>query len=242
MSLHSINFIDPQIEQATRGQSENPEWFIQRSQRLTASRFYDAIHSFAALFPTPPPPPMTPKCLAACQFGLDSERPAFELYKAQYPHLVVGHHHYFQPGLCVSRIYPNLAASPDFIVYTTPPPSGGAVPKFPEHAYIVEIKSFVDNPAAADIVELARLRRKYFCCDVSPSGRLSIRKNHRFYYQIIGQLNIIFCENPAAYCHLVLYYRGRITVLEIPNDLELWRSIAPRLCEIANANANANAK
>ena len=28
--------------------------------------------------------------------------------------------YYFQPGLCVSHIYPQLAATPDFIVYSDP--------------------------------------------------------------------------------------------------------------------------
>ncbi len=216
-----LYFIDADIEFKTRGQSKNPEWFRQRANKLTASRFYDVVHAVPRQHSINNSHSHN---MAACKFGLDSELPAFELYKAKHEHLVRYH---FQPGLCVSLVYPNLAASPDFIVYADPKP---AELKFPDHAYIVEIKSFMDNPLADDIYALARLKKQYFCCDVTPKGHLEIRKDHRFYYQIIGQLNILFCENPLAYCHLVLYYKGQISVVQINNDIDLWRTISPKLC------------
>ena len=230
--LSKIHFVDVDIERSTRGQSDNGQWFRERAKRLTASRFYDIIHATKTVRISKIFNDNVPKNIAACRFGLDSEIPAFNLYKEKYNVHIA---YYFQPGLCVSHIYPNLAATPDFIVYSDPKfsPGRSVIPRFPEHAYIVEVKSFMENAQAADIYELARLRGKYFCCDVTGKGRLRIRREHKFYYQIIGQLNILFCENPKAYCHLILYYKGKIHVIEIWNDVKLWRSIAPRLCEIA---------
>jgi len=129
---------------------------------------------------------------------------------------------YYQPGLCVSKHFPNLAATPDFIVFTDP----YAQPQPPVSSYgawLVEVKAFMDNPKADTLQQLAALRGKDFCLIFMDDGQVVMRKEHKFYYQIIGQLNIVFGEDEFAFCDLVMYYKGTITTVRIYNDLKHWQ-------------------
>src|SRR5256885_4726301 len=137
---------------------------------------------------------MSAKSLAACKFGLDSEIPAMQLYVQAFPGLVG---HCYQPGLCVSNLYPNLAATPDFIAYADRC-SRSILPSSSHRAWLVEVKSFThDKSFANDIWELAEERGKGFCCRQQSDGTLGIRRKHKFYFQIIGQLNIVFGPDPS---------------------------------------------
>jgi hypothetical protein len=224
MSTHVSNTIEYQ----TRGQSENPRWAIERQHRLTASNFYELLHARdmeAFCRKLHDRKHQHPTNIPACKFGLEAELPAMRAYAAQFA-IDVGC--YYQPGLCVSKHFPNLAATPDFIVFADP----YAKPQPPASSYgawLVEVKAFMDNPKANTLQELAALRGKNFCLEFTPNGEVAMRKEHKFYHQIIGQLNIVFGEDPYAFCDLVMCYKHYITTVRIYNDLEHWKLMRDRL-------------
>jgi len=233
MSKH----VSSTIEYYTRGQSQNPRWAVERQDRLTASNFYELLHArdmeayCRKLYERKDQNALVN--IPACKFGLESELPAMRAYAAQFADDVGS---YYQPGLCVSKQYPKLAATPDFIVFADP----YAQPKPPVSSYgawLVEVKSFVDNPKADTIQQLAALRGRNFCCEFNANGEVAMRKEHKFYYQIIGQLNIVFGEDEFAFCDLVMYYKRTITTVRIYNDLHAWEHMRDRLLHATHVYA-----
>src|ERR1700751_5598423 len=108
------------IERNTRGQSGNPEWQAQRASRITASTFYNVLHTknveyFCRRLHERKLEPSLSTNIWACRIGLESEVPAMRAYAAQFASEVGS---YYQPGPCVSKRHPQLAATPDFIVYS----------------------------------------------------------------------------------------------------------------------------
>ena len=225
------------IERKTRGQSGNPEWQMERANRITASTFYDVLHTkdithfCHRLHERKAQPPLN---ILACRIGLESEVPAMRAYTEQFASEVGT---YCQPGLCVSKRHPQLAATSDFIVYADPR-APAKPPTSSTGAWLVEVKTFMDNPNANTIQELAELRGKQFCCIALRDGGLIMRKAHKFYYQIIGQLNIVFGPDPNAYCDLVLYYKRRITTIRVFNDLGLWDLMLKPLLDASTVYTN----
>jgi YqaJ-like viral recombinase domain len=222
------------IESTTRGQSENTQWHKERISRVTASNFYDILHArdqdnFTSSLYQRKSKFTSPSNLAACKFGVDSEKPAFELYARQMGARV---QYAFQPGLCVSTMYKGLAATPDFIVYSDAQ-TESQLPTSTHNSWLVEIKSFVTNDKAETLYQLAKLRNGNFCMAPLCDGTLVLRRDHKFFYQIIGQLNILYGPDPMAYCDLVLYYRGDITIVRIYNDVHFWLSIVQSLMMLA---------
>ena len=244
MTQQQQHIVHHSIERKTRGQSGNPEWQAQRATRITASIFYDVIHTkdiehYCHRLHDRKMEPSLSTNIWACRIGLESELPAMRAYAAQFASEVGS---YYQPGLCVSRRYPQLAATPDFIVYADPR-APSKPPTSSTGAWLVEIKTFMNNPAAATVQELANIRGRNFCCIPLADGRLMMRKEHKFYYQIIGQLNIVFGPDPNAYCDLVLYYKRQITTIRVFNDLALWEQIRQPLINasyVYNACNNDN--
>ena len=118
-SKHDTATIE-KIEELTRGQSENPEWFSYRKGRITASVFSQVLHfrftdksdnyilqqimGNSCNINTP-----------SIQFGKDHEPIARAQYTEQY---MQTHKHgkVVQCGLMVDNNYPYLGASPDGIV------------------------------------------------------------------------------------------------------------------------------
>ena len=228
--------VDINIEKNTRGQSENPRWQIERQSRLTASSFHEILHARdieASCRKLHERKIQHPYNIAACKFGLESEVPAMKAYARQFNDQVGS---YYQPGLCVSTTYPQLAATPDFIVYSSPY-AKARPPVTSKGAWLVEIKTFMPNKLADNIHQLAILRGSTFCCAPLADGTLQLRKEHKFYTQIIGQLNIVFGSDPLAFCDLVLYYNGEITTIRVYNDLLLWKQMVKSLlkaCDVYN--------
>jgi Viral alkaline exonuclease len=229
-TLNMSEHVSNTIERNTRGQSTNPQWVKARHSKLTASKFRPILvardkEDFCRKLHERMNDSLIN--IPACKFGLESELPAMRLYTQQFRDEVGL---YYQPGLCVSKHFTNLAATPDFIVYKDP--FAKAQPPTSSYgAWLVEVKSFMDNPNASNLYELAQLRGKTFCVEFMGPDRMVVRKEHAFYYQIIGQLNIVFGEDPAAFCDLVMYYKRQITTVRIYNDLEHWRRMRDPLID-----------
>ena len=232
-TLNAHPCADPNIEVNTRGQSSNPQWYHERKLRLTASRFYEILHTrdvekFCMQMIARNKHPIPSVRLSACQFGLDSEPVAMDLYVRRNAGRVG---FYYQPGVCVSLLYPPLAATPDFIVYADPL-AKPILPNNSDGAWLVEIKSFVTNPNARDIMDLARIRTDFFFKPNDDGHTITINKEHKFYYQIMGQLNMVFGPDPNARCDVVLFYSGDIFVLTLKNDIKFWSKRCDNLMKL----------
>lgn len=57
-------------------------------------------------------------------------------------------------------------------------------------------------------------------------GKLHVRKDHRFYYQMIGQMNICGFDR----CDLVVFYKGSVRMFTVKNDpTYFWQTMYPKL-------------
>src|SRR6185369_12266448 len=164
---------------------------------------------------------------AACAYGLAMEKPACELYLREknesYEYYCLekgkmGPAFTAEPGgLVVMRSHPWLAATPDFVI-TCYDRSKNL------ERFLVEVKAYTPKDFAHNHEELAYTYDD-FCCQTK-DGKLEIRKDHRFYYQIIGQLNVTGLNR----CDLVIWYREAIRIITVNNDPEFWwKTIFPDL-------------
>lgn len=57
-------------------------------------------------------------------------------------------------------------------------------------------------------------------------GGLDVRKDHRFYYQMLGQMNICGYDR----CDLVVFYRDSVRAFPVRNDpVYFWHKMYPKL-------------
>jgi hypothetical protein len=214
------------IELKTRGQSSNPYWHqVRKFGRLTASRFGDIC-----LRKLPPTVTAINRILStqneisvpispAAQFGLDSEDKACQMYlRKKFPGQKIMA---YRTGFFLHKDFSFLGCSPDFIC------SDPVLNTY----WIVEIKSFVARPNINDIYELINFKGNDFCCGINSYGELYLKHYHKFYYQIIGQMNIIGLEK----CDLVLYYRDQVYIIEVKNNQYFWdKLMLPKLTAFMN--------
>ena len=64
-----------------------------------------------------------------------------------------------------------------------------------------------------------------FCCELDSSNNISLKKNHSYYYQIIGQMAL----TSAKYCDFVVYTRKGINVQRVIFDKVFWLEMQPKL-------------
>ncbi len=176
-----------QLEQDTRGQSDSKLWFKERLWRITASRFGEIICATEN---------RDKKLLCASLFshqklktpavihGQTWEKVAVKALEEKHSIKVS------ESGLFVSPCYPFLGASPDGLIGT----EGIVEVKCPYNGRNSQI-----SPS------------KLFPFLKQEDEKLELKRNHRYFYQIMGQLAI----SRRQYCLFVVYTHCDLFVQKI---------------------------
>lgn len=205
------------IEKATRNQSENENWYIQRAGRITASKFKavcktnKATPSLSLIKSICYPLKMTFNTKATL-WGIKHEPIAVEEYKKQ---MEVENHDSFivnEVGLLVSTIWPQFGASPDRLVFCECCLGGCLEVKCPYSLHtgnIVDINEYAASKAS---------------CLVDKGGQLSLSKSHSYYFQVQAQIFV----SQLRYCDFVIWSPNVFFKERILPDFEFWK----KYCEI----------
>ncbi|XP_063234908.1 uncharacterized protein LOC134537900 isoform X3 [Bacillus rossius redtenbacheri] len=189
------------IEIATRGQHDSEKWHEYRLNRLTASNFGTVInrrdntscHNFVRnlLFPRE-------FNSLSVMYGRVHEPEALLKYSVAKGVTV-------NPcGLFICGDQPFLAATPDGLV---------------DEDVIVEVKCL---PSVKDrkLVDAVQDKKSSVCLELK-NHQLRLKRNHKYYYQVQGQLNI----SGRRYCDFVVLTENDFFVERIEKDENLWMNV-----------------
>ena len=209
-----------EIESKTRSQRHSPEWFAARRHRITASVF-GLIHHRK---PDTPPDALVVNLLEqrqvtspAIQWGIEHESEALKAYekhqhKTGHAELTV-----CPVGFHVSTSHPFLGASPDGGVYD--PSNIGEPYGFAEVKCPFKHRNSTPEQACSD---------PHFCCVLTSSGEIRLKKHHPYYCQIQGQMAI----GVRPWCDFIVYTSKGVTVERVHYDKEFWeKDLLPKLEE-----------
>lgn len=194
------------VERATRDQHDSEKWHEVRLNRLTASNFgtvirrhdYTPCHNLVQnlLFPKELNTP-------AIMYGRVREPDALARYSSVKGVEVT------RCGIFISSDYPYLAATPDGLV---------------GEDSLVEVKCL---PSVKDklLMDVAKEKKSTLCLEIK-NGCLQLKKTHRYYYQVQGQLNI----TGRSYCDFIVLTDKDFFVEKIEKDEHLWTNVmVPKL-------------
>ena len=200
------------IEKETRGQSANPMWVQERSIRLTASNF-----GRVCKLRTSTNPANTVKSLLyssflgndSTKYGNEHELTAIRAFEEIYKYKV------YPCGLFISEQYPFLAASPDGLI---------------EDDVIVEIKC--PSVLAKMTPEMGIETKKVTFATIT-DGRIKLKRNHNYFYQVQGQLAI----SNRTKCFFCVWSPHGILVEEIFKEVNFWEKLmVPKLVKFYTEN------
>jgi hypothetical protein len=207
------------IELETRGQSNNEKWKSERKKRLTSSVFGEVMSRNVNNNSE-----MLTKRLLYSNFGgnsytrkglMEEENTRKEYINLKNKDQSPSHKcHITVPGLIISEDYPFLASSSDGIVKETDGSTG-----------LIEIKNILQTKDL--MIKDAAKKEKKFCLGIR-SGTLALKVNHKFFYQIQGQLNILRKD----WCDLIIRRSNPydIYIERIYRDQDLWiNKMVPKL-------------
>ena len=228
---HGINT----VEEKTRGQSSNSEWFKYRNGRLTASKFGEISHRRI----TTPPDRLVrdlfqykarPNVPYQCKVGLEMEPVLISKYIAHQN--IHGHEGITlkEKGLIIDKENPVLAASVDGEV-TDPSnkyhPVGNIEAKY--KLFPSKLKEQVDTKKVQLLKTLAK-HTKNFCLEITESG-LKLKEKHSYYIQVQGSMAI----TRQPWCDLVVYTtflnHEDIHIERIYFDPTFWEGLKKKLLD-----------
>ena len=215
---------DLDLCQKTIGQQSSEEWWKARTGRITASNFGrvmsartpDTLRRLSEEIKAPySKQSYTPP---ACKLGLMEEpnaKAAYIKYQGEVNNVIVSIR---DVGLCVPNWCSKIGATPDGIVNTSQC-------IFP---HVLEIKCIQDcAPLPRSIVQVAKDRGSQFYCTVDAQDQLHLKRNHKYYYQVLGEMVAtgLLCAD------FVIYHprTGEIKVLKITYDQEDWNRMKEKL-------------
>ena len=206
-----------QIERNTQLQSQSKLWFSVRQYRITASLFGEIFHRRSDT----PPDNLVLKILQqkqfsspAVQWGKENESAACREYVTfqhmnGHPDLV-----FTQSGFFISEEYPFLGATPDGLIYD---------PSSSQPFGFLEIKCPFSH---RNVTPTAACDTSKFYCTLSGDGQqISLKRNHRYYAQVQGQMAI----GGRPWCDFVVYTTMGIGVERIPFDQSYWDTLLQKL-------------
>lgn len=204
------------LERRTVGQHGNPMWREARRDRLTASMFGPVIcrrpytPCQAQVLSVVNPRDINTQAIA---YGRIHESDAIRIYEEQRGVEV-------SPcGLFVDIDHPYLGASPDGLVGDD---------RIVEVKCLPSVNNLLDsnNKAVTSIREAAAL--KDLCVAVNKEGDIEMKRRHRYYYQVQGQLNI----TRRPHCDVILYTDHDCEIFTINRDEDFWKdAMLPKLRE-----------
>jgi hypothetical protein len=188
-----------QIEEDTRGQAENPLWFQERSNRITASNFKvicsmrkttSCVNTVANLLYG------TFTGNSNTRYGRRNEMRAIQEFQKKFEDLKVE-----SCGFFIDNEDFMLGASPDGLI---------------GNDAIIEVTC----PAkAAHLTPLDAIKQKIITyIQVKSDEELILKKNHAYFYQIQGQLHI----TKRKVCYFVIWTPLGIYVEQIKRDDDFW--------------------
>ena len=197
------------LEELTRGQAKNRQWFKYRAGRITASQLHQVCHTnphqpSLSLVRRVCYPESYSFTTAATLYGSNHEQEAIQAYKSR----MSGHSglNIKTCGLFVDLEAPYLGASPDALVHCTCCGLG-----------VVEVKcpwSARDSESLEEVAE----QQKDFCLRKLTTGSLQLSTDHPYYLQCQLQLHI----TRRAYCDFVVWHSAGLHVERIhPVDQHL---------------------
>ena len=199
------------IEKMTRGQNKNKQWYEARSQRITASNFGCIIK----LKDSTKPDTVIKDVMGYrtfdnkyCAWGRSHEPAARRMYANSRKDTKVQ-----ECGLIVNPKFPHLGASPDAILENSNEGYG-----------LLEIKC----PAAdrwKNVHPSTCASDSDFFCSVDENGDPKLKRSHRYYMQVQGQLAI----SGRKWCDFMVWTLKGWTVERIYADSEYWNNMLSRL-------------
>ena len=207
------------IERNTREQRHSSLWHSVRRYKITASIFGAVLSHKES---TPPDKLvlriLQPKNVTspATSYGIAMEPGAVKAYVTYQESHAHANITVTQCGFHISSTAPFLGASPDGAVYdpsTVAQPFGFLEVKCPFSARDLTLADACALPG--------------FCCALDPtSGQLKLKRNHRYFAQVQGQMVI----GGRPWCDFVVYTRQGINVERITYDEEFWNgTLLPKL-------------
>lgn len=202
------------LELQTTSQSRCDLWKKERRYRVTASVFYDVcvrrqdFWVLAERIYAKTNEDLTK--VPAVVFGIEHEGYVRNLIRARYSNFILR-----KVGLVTNPFFPYLGASPDGLLHNS------------ENTFLLEIKCKF-NPSKLGLEDLANCSSD-FCLDKGSEGEWKLRRNHRYYYQIQGQLAL----SNLKQCIFALFYKlpDFVHVEIIDFDDEFWSFMSIKLCD-----------
>ena len=180
------------VEEITRSQSENKSWFSYRNNRITASKFRDAVHKVnddgVIINPTKCRTIVSKVCsyskryeTKATKWGIENEPVARNLYirlnKSKHRKFVVT-----EPGFFIDIQHPFIGASPDGLVKCDCHGEGVLEIKCPWVLRYCNILDYANDKSS---------------CLEHVDGKVKLKRNHSYFYQVQCQMK---CTN-RTWCH-----------------------------------------
>ncbi|GFW63951.1 yqaJ domain-containing protein [Trichonephila clavipes] len=198
------------LESETRGQASSERWRYERSLRLSSSFFKE----IACRKKSTPCSKLVMRivygrdlCNAAMKYGLANEEIARKQYEREYSTEVK------ICGLFVDKDKPFLCASPDGLVGDDG---------------LIEIKCPYSARFESNLLEFLITKKKKknsLGFKFSNERGIYLPLNHKFYFQIQGQLFI----TQRKWCDLYLWCKKDSLTLRIEANEEFWKGIIPKL-------------
>ncbi|XP_016851173.2 uncharacterized protein LOC103279721 [Anolis carolinensis] len=210
-----------EIEQKTRGQRNNPEWYLCRENRITASvaskianskfangRTSEVPQSYLKDVTRSGPRVQTP----AMSWGIRNEKKAVESYealKSRESHKAVK---VDDCGLFIDKEKPWLGASPDGILKEA---------KTGKEIGIVEVKCPYKH---RDKTVTEACKDKAFCLE-KKGDSYSLKKTHPYYTQVQCQMGVTGHDK----ADLVVYTNKETAIAPVDFDPDFWENTVPKL-------------
>ena len=199
-----------EVEVTTRAQSKSSRWYEEHHCRITASNFGTfckgsvTTNKLKSLLYSGFKSTISS---SAILWGRTNEASAFRQYEAAMPDNFILR----ESEIYVSSKHGFLAASPDGIVMSSSEDTTG----------VIEIKC---PYVCRNVTVIEACTQKGFCCELV-SGKVCLKRNHQYYYQIQGSMAIVGVE----WCDFIVWTTKDMSVERIAFDSTFWTTCVHQL-------------